>query len=403
VAELAAARRLSARGALVRNSSAIEALGRVDVLCFDKTGTLTEGRITLRCVSDGVRTRSVHDVSPQLRAIVGVAVRARPWQAADQQVPHQTDRAILRGARRPGVTADEGQDSIEQLDELPFESGRGYHADSGAHACGRTVAASVNRQVGQIAKGGAVTTMATDTPTIVLVHGAWADATGYGGVIRALRKRGFVAIGVANPLRHLTRDAAYLVDFLRSISGPIVLVGHSYGGAVITNTTTGNEQVKALVYLNGWMPDEGESIQQLIDSEIFEGSLVPPAIRPVPFRNPDGSDGVDFYLDRDAFHEAFARDVDFEMAGVMAATQRPWSAAAAATPSGPPAWRSIPSWYLLGTQDRAIPPAAQRFMAERANAQIEEVAASHASMVSQPEVATWLILTAVEATSRSRP
>jgi pimeloyl-ACP methyl ester carboxylesterase len=159
--------------------------------------------------------------------------------------------------------------------------------------------------------------------------------------------------------------------------------------------------VKALVFLSGWMPDEGESIQQLLDSESFAGSLVPAALRPVPFTNPDGSDGVDLYLDREAFHEAFAGDVDPETAGVMAATQRPWSGAAAATPSGPPAWRSIPSWYLLGTEDRAIPPAGQRFMAERADARIEEVAASHASMVSQPEVATRLILSAVEATSRS--
>jgi pimeloyl-ACP methyl ester carboxylesterase len=112
---------------------------------------------------------------------------------------------------------------------------------------------------------------------------------------------------------------------------------------------------------------------------------------------------VDLYLDREAFHEAFARDVDPETAGVMATTQRPWSGAAAATPSGPPAWRSIPSWYLLGTEDRAIPPAGQRFMAERGNARIEEVAAAHASMVSQPEAVTRLILSAVEATSPSRP
>ena len=248
-----------------------------------------------------------------------------------------------------------------------------------------------------------MTETTADAPTIVFVHGAWADATGFGGMISALRDRGFTAVGAANPLRHLTGDAAYLADFLRSISGPIVLVGHSYGGAVISNAATGNQQVQALVLLNGWMPDEGESIQQLIDSDIFEGSLIPAAIRPVPFTNPDGSDGVDLYLDRDAFPEAFAGDVEPETAAVMAATQRPWSAAAAATPSGPPAWRSTPSWYLLGTEDRAIPPAAQRFMAERANARIEEVAASHASMVSQPEPATRLILTAIEATSRSQP
>ena len=239
-------------------------------------------------------------------------------------------------------------------------------------------------------------------PTVVLVHGAWADASGFGGVIRVLGDRGLTAIGMANPLRHLTDDAAYLAALLRSISGPIVLVGHSYGGIVISNAATGNQQVQALVFINGWMPDEGESIQQLLESEAFADSLVTAALRPVPFTNPDGSDGVDLYLDREAFREAFAADVDPETAAVMAATQRPWSGAAAASPSGPPGWRSIPSWYLLGTEDRAIPPAGQRFMAERGNARIEEVASSHASMVSHPEAVTRLILSAVEATSRSR-
>jgi pimeloyl-ACP methyl ester carboxylesterase len=237
-------------------------------------------------------------------------------------------------------------------------------------------------------------------PTIVLVHGAWADATGFDALIRALHERGFAAIGVANPLRHLTQDAAYVADFLRSISGPIVLVGHSYGGAVITNAATGNEQVQALVYLNGWMPDEGESVLQIFEGS--EGSLLPPFLREVPFKNPDGSDGVDLYIAREGFHEGFAGDVDSATADVMAAAQRPWGGAAGATPSGPPAWKSIPSWYLLGTEDKAIPPATQRFMAERANSQIEEVAASHVSYVSQPEVATRLILSAVEATSPAR-
>jgi pimeloyl-ACP methyl ester carboxylesterase len=247
------------------------------------------------------------------------------------------------------------------------------------------------------------TSATSATPTAVFVHGAWADASGFGGVIRALGDRGFAAIGVANPLRHLTGDAAYLAALLRTISGPIVLVGHSYGGAVMSNAAAGNEQVQALVFCNGWMPDEGESIQQLFEeSEVFAGSLVPAAIRQVPFTNPDGSEGVDLYLDREAFPEAFAADVDPETARVMAATQRPWSGAGYAGPSGPPGWRSIPSWYLVGTEDRAIPPAGQRFMAERGNAQIEEVAASHASMVSQPEAVTRLILSAVEATSRSR-
>jgi pimeloyl-ACP methyl ester carboxylesterase len=232
-------------------------------------------------------------------------------------------------------------------------------------------------------------------PTVVLVHGAWADATGFDGVLRILANRGYRAIGFANPLRGLQADAQYLTDLLKTIEGPIVLVGHSYGGAVITNAATGNDQVKALVYLNGWALDEGESIQELLETKA-EASLVSPAIRPVPFTNSEGS--ADLYLDQDAFAEAFAGDVDGDTARVMAAAQRPFSTAAAGAASGIPAWKSIPSWYLLGTDDKAIPPDAQRFMAERAGSTIEEVPASHASMVSQPQAATQLILRAVEAT-----
>jgi pimeloyl-ACP methyl ester carboxylesterase len=245
---------------------------------------------------------------------------------------------------------------------------------------------------------GAVMSMAADTPTIVLVHGAWADATGFDAEIRALQDRGYTAIGFANPLRDLAGDAAYLAEYLRTLSGPIVLVGHSYGGNVISTTAIGNAQVQALVYLNGWMCDVGESQQQLL--ERFEGSLVGPSIRPVPFTNPDGSEGTDFYLAPEAFHEAFAADVDPATAAVMAAAQRPYAAAAfAAAPAAPPAWNTLPCWYLLGTEDKAIPPELQRFMAERASATIVEVAASHVSFVSQPEAATQLILQAAEATA----
>jgi pimeloyl-ACP methyl ester carboxylesterase len=235
-------------------------------------------------------------------------------------------------------------------------------------------------------------------PRRSLVHGAWADATGFDAEIRALRERGFTVIGFANPLRDLAADARYLVETLRSLTGPIVLVGHSYGGNVISVAAASVEQVKALVYLNGWMCDEGESQQELLEK--FEGSLVGPSIRPVPFTAPDGTEGVDLYLDRDAFHEAFAADVDAATAAVMAAAQRPYAAAAfAGTPSGQLAWKTLPCWYLLGTEDKAIPPALQRYMAERANATIVEVPASHVSFVSQPEAATQLILQAVEATS----
>jgi pimeloyl-ACP methyl ester carboxylesterase len=216
-------------------------------------------------------------------------------------------------------------------------------------------------------------------PTVVLVHGAWADATGFDAEIRALQREGFRAIGFANPLRDLAGDSTYLAEFLRTLTGPIVLVGHSYGGNVISTAATGNDQVKALVYLNGWMCDESESQQELL--ERFEGSLVGPSIRPVPFTSADGSEGADLFLDPEAFREAFAADVD-----------------EATAPSGPPAWKTLPCWYLLGTEDKAIPPALQRFMAERANATIVEVTASHVSYVSQPDAATQLILQAVEAT-----
>jgi pimeloyl-ACP methyl ester carboxylesterase len=240
--------------------------------------------------------------------------------------------------------------------------------------------------------------MPTETPTIVLVHGAWADATGFDSELRALRARGYTAIGFANPLRDLAGDARYLSELLRTLTGPIVLVGHSYGGNVISVAAAGNDQVKALVYLNGWMCDEGESQQQLLEK--FEGSLVGPSIRPVQFTAPDGSQGTDLYLDREAFRAAFAADVDEEQAAVMAAAQRPYAAAAfAGTPSGQLAWKTLPCWYLLGTEDRAIPPALQRFMAERANATIVEVPASHVSFVSQPEAATQLILRAVQETT----
>jgi pimeloyl-ACP methyl ester carboxylesterase len=239
--------------------------------------------------------------------------------------------------------------------------------------------------------------MDSTKPTVVLVHGAWADNSGWDGSIRTLRGQGFRAVGAANPLRDLRSDAAYVAALLRSIEGPIVMVGHSYGGAVISNAATGNDQVTALVYINGWVPDEGESLIQL--AELNEGSLIPDSLQPVPHKNADGSDVVDLYLDQEKFRAAFAGDVDPETAQVMAVTQRPFTETAFGAPSGPVAWRSMPSWYLLGTEDKAIPPATQRYMAERAKASIVDIPASHASMVSQPDAVTDLILTAVKATA----
>jgi len=160
--------------------------------------------------------------------------------------------------------------------------------------------------------------------------------------------------------------------------------------------------VQALVFIAGWMPDEGESIQQLLESKVFGDSLVPAALRPVPFTDADGSEVVDLYLDREFFPEAFAADVDPDTAAVIAVTSDPGAGQRQPRLRARPGWRSIPSWYLVGTEDRAIPPAGQRFMAKRGNARMEEVAASHASMVSQPEAVTQLILSAVEETSRSQ-
>jgi pimeloyl-ACP methyl ester carboxylesterase len=242
-----------------------------------------------------------------------------------------------------------------------------------------------------------LTTQSDTRPTIVLVHGAWADASGFAAEIIALRDRGFRAIGFANPLRGLADDARYLADHLQTLPGPLVLVGHSYGGAVVSAAATGNDRVKALVYFSGWMPDEGESIAQVFEAH-GEGSLVGAALRPQPFTGRDGDEaGQDLYLDPDQFHAAFAADVDRDTADSMAATQRPWSGAGFYEPSGPPAWKTVPSWYLLCTDDQAIPAATQRFMADRASARITEVAASHVSMVSQPEAATRIILEAAEA------
>jgi len=238
-------------------------------------------------------------------------------------------------------------------------------------------------------------------PRVLLLRGWFGVfSTGMDGLADELKTKGIKA-QVAGHLYWSTALKEIVRDRAAGKTGPIVLVGHSYGGNVISVAAAGNDQVRALVYLNGWMCDEGESQQQLL--ERFEGSLVGPSIRPVPYTGPDGSEGADLYLDRDAFRETFAADVDPETAAVMAAAQRPYAAAAfAAAPSGPPAWKTLPCWYLLGTEDKAIPPALQRFMAERANATIVEVPASHVSFVSQPEAATQLILQAVEATANAR-
>ncbi len=232
-------------------------------------------------------------------------------------------------------------------------------------------------------------------PTIVFVHGGWADSSGWNDEITRLERRGYAVIAPANPLRELASDAAYIRSVLQTISGPIVLVGHSYGGAVITNAAVGVPNVKALVYIAGFAPDRGESLLQLVTMN--PGTLIGPATldtRPYPLA--DGGTGTDLYLKKSAFHEAFAADLPLKITDQMQATQRPFSNEAFVSLSGEPAWRTIPSWYLVSTQDHAIPPVTQRFMAQRAHAIVAEVRASHVAMMSQPEETTRLILNAAD-------
>ncbi|MEW2079187.1 alpha/beta hydrolase [Streptomyces sp. NPDC013433] len=232
-------------------------------------------------------------------------------------------------------------------------------------------------------------------PTVVLVHGAFADSTSWNDVIRRLRHDGYPVVAVANPLRSLSGDSAYLKDVLAGIEGPIVLVGHSYGGSVISNAATGDKNVKALVYLAAFLPEKGESAVDL--SGRFPGSTLGDALRPVPVTNADGSRGTDLYIQNDKFRHQFAADVPRNETDLMAVTQRPVTEAALAEGAAEPAWKTIPSWVLVATRDLNIPAAAQEFMAERAGARTTEVRASHAVSVSQPGKVTDVIEDAARA------
>ena len=237
-------------------------------------------------------------------------------------------------------------------------------------------------------------------PTVVLVHGAWADSSSWSEVVRRLQSDGYTVEVPPNPLRGLAGDAAYLTAYLQTIVGPIVLVGHSYGGAVITNAASGNTNVKALVYINAFIPDQGETVVQLASAQ--PGSALAVAdpttvFRLVPYPGSTPGD-FDAYIVPDVFVDAFANDLPRHTAAVLAATQRPVTLSALATPSGPPAWRGIRTWALVGTRDRVLPAAEQTAMAERARAHTIRVSASHLSMISRPNEVSDLIRDAARAT-----
>jgi len=228
----------------------------------------------------------------------------------------------------------------------------------------------------------------TEKPTVVLVHGAFADASSWNGVVGILEKDGYRVIAAANPLRGVRSDADSVASILSSVQSPVVLVGHSYGGNVISAAANGHANVKALVYVSAFAPDTGETVAGLAGK--FPGSTLGPTLAaPVPLA--DG--GKDLYIRQDKFRDQFAADVPVAEAALMAATQRPVTEAALNEASGVPAWKHIPSWYIYGDKDKNIPAQAMAFMAERAHAKAVEVVkgASHVVMVSNPAPVAHLI------------
>ncbi|HEV8652388.1 MAG TPA: alpha/beta hydrolase [Actinomycetes bacterium] len=239
-----------------------------------------------------------------------------------------------------------------------------------------------------------------DAPlTVVLVHGAFADASSWSGVIERLQAAGIQVTAPANPLRGIAHDSAYVASFLNQIPGPVLAVGHSYGGAVISNAATDTASVVGLVFVAAFAPDEGERLGDVESGS--KDSVLMTALAPRQY--PTGQDSeaaVEFAIDPTKFHDAFAADLPPAQTAVMAATQRPVAELAFSEPSGPPAWKSSPAWAVVATGDKAAGTDVVRSMAERAGATITEVEGSHVIMVSQPGAVADVILTAAAAVAR---
>jgi pimeloyl-ACP methyl ester carboxylesterase len=235
-------------------------------------------------------------------------------------------------------------------------------------------------------------------PTIVLEHGAFADGSSWNGVVSRLRADGYPVVAAANPLRGPASDAAALRAVLDHVKGPKIVVGHSYGGNVISEAATDDTDVKALVYVAAFLPAPGESALELTGK--YPGSTLPDTLDPVTYQQTDGSTVTDLYIQQDKFRHQFAADVSAKQAALMAAEQRPIAQAALTEKATTAAWKTIPSWDIITTEDLNIPAAVQRFMAERAHAHTTEVAASHSVAVSHPRLVADVIERAARATVR---
>ncbi len=234
--------------------------------------------------------------------------------------------------------------------------------------------------------------------TVVLVHGAFADASSWTGVIERLQARGIQVTAPANPLRGISSDSAYIASALNQIPGPVLAVGHSYGGAVITNAANNAKNVVGLVYVAAFAPDAGERLIEVESAS--KDSVLTSAL--VQFQYPTGDGAqtdVEFAINPAQFHDAFAADLPAAQTAVMAATQRPVAELAFSEPNGMPAWKTLPAWAVVASGDKAAGADVIRSMAQRAGARITEVAGSHVIMISQPQAVTDVILTALAAVS----
>jgi pimeloyl-ACP methyl ester carboxylesterase len=240
--------------------------------------------------------------------------------------------------------------------------------------------------------------MSESTPTVVLVHGAFADASSFNGVIERLQAQGVPVVAVANPLRGIASDSAYVASVFNQTPGPVLAVGHSYGGAVITNAATQADNVVGLVYVAAFAPDEGEALGETEAGS--KDSILNSALVPHQYPTANGDTATEFAIDPAKAREAFAADVPDKQAALIGATQRPVAEAAFSEPNGAPAWKRLPSWAVVATGDKAAGTDVIRSQAQRAGADITELEGSHVIMISQPQAVTDVILQAVAATTK---